>query len=786
MKQKQINQDWLFYKDGCQNMARKLDLPHDAMLEEHRNPLLPNGTATGFFPGGKYVYEKTFARGMLDPALTNILEFEGVYMDSTVLFNGESVGGWVFGYTGFFVDITNKILPGENRLLVIVDNSKTPNSRWYSGSGIYRSVRLWTGGQAHILPDSVHVRTISTEPAVIAIQTESIGEFTHEILRNGEIVATGSGSTTTVTIPNAQLWSAETPALYTLRTILSNGKEILDINETTFGIRTLAWNAEQGFLVNGRTVKLKGGCVHHDHGILGACSYEKAEFRRVRLLKTFGYNAIRYSHNPAGKDFLKACDELGMYVIDESFDQWKTPQSAYDYALHFDAEWRKDVAALVRKDYNHPCVIMYCIGNEITDTGLPFGEKICSAVSGLFHQLDNTRPTMLAINSMLTTLAAMQAKKKAEEAQAQKPLDKQLGSKEVNDIVSLLPKIMASITPESLEALIGTCVKSVDIVGYNYGTNLYAGTHALAPDRVILSSETFPQRMAANWETAVNSRYVIGDFHWTAWDYLGESGVGLPVYNTTKAPFSKEYPCQTAACGAIDLTGYPESAAYYAATLWGARTKPYIGIRPVDHAGEDYALGNWRLTDSLACWTWPGCEGNTTEVEVYAAGDNVVLLQDGVSLGRKALSACRAIFSVTYHPGTLEAISYQDGAELARAKLATAGSETQLDVLPEDTVIPADGEAIVYVPVHIVDDAGNLKMTDDRHITVTVEGPGKLLAFGSGCPKTEESYLTGAFTSWHGRALAVIRSTGKAGRIRIVARSAGLADASAEIQAQSK
>lgn len=207
--------------------------------------------------------------------------------------------------------------------------------------------------------------------------------------------------------------------------------------------------------------------------------YEEAELRRVQKLKEFGFNAIRYSHNPAGKAFLRACDAIGMYVVDESFDQWKVPQTTYDYALHFDTEWEKDVCSLVSKDYNHPCVIMYCIGNEITDTGLPFGAAICKLISDRFHALDDTRPTMIAINSMLSTLANLKAKQAAEGTE-------NVGSKEVNDIVALLPKIMASITPESLEAIIGDCVRAVDIVGYNYGSNLYEGTHAFAPERVIL------------------------------------------------------------------------------------------------------------------------------------------------------------------------------------------------------------------------------------------------------------------------------------------------------------
>lgn len=782
MNKIKINKGWQFFKEGQDNIKQNIDLPHDAMIFEKRDPKLENGTATGFLPGGKYIYEKTIFGDSQFENKKLILEFEGVYMNCHVYLNGVSVGGRIYGYSNFFIDITDKLIVGkDNRLKVVVDNSKTPNSRWYSGSGIYRDVNLWIGEKKHISPEGLKIKTISIDPAFISISCEGEGledcDISYSICFDDKVVSEGSGLKTTIEIKDAKLWNDKEPNLYTLIAEVIKEGRVIDTAQTSFGIRILDWNAQEGFLVNGKTTKLKGGCIHHDHGILGACCYDKSEYRRIKKLKEMGYNTIRYSHNPSSKNFLEACDKLGMYVIDESFDQWKVPQSKFDYALYFDKEWKKDIYSLASKDYNHPSVIMYCVGNEITDTGLPFGGMLCKGICSYLKSLDDTRPTMIAINSMLSTLANLQAKKASERDKD----EENVGSKEVNDIVALLPKLMASITPEGLEKIIGDCANSVDIVGYNYGQNLYEGTHILLPNRVILSSETFPKRMASNWKTVEENSYVIGDCHWTAWDYLGEAGVGMPVYGTSKAPFSKEYPCVNAGCGSFDLTGYPETAAYYTAILWDAYKKPFIAVRPVNHSGEEYALGNWRLTDSIPCWTWNGCEGKKADIEVYSIGDSIELFKNDVSLGKKKLENRRCLFKSEYLPGKLAAISYdENGKEIARTELKTADEETVLKVLPEENEVGFDD--LVYVPIHLTDDEGTLKMALDKKITVEVTGEGKLLALGSAIPATEESYHTNSFTSWHGRVLAIIKSNSNKGNIHIKATSENLESASADIK----
>lgn len=770
MKSNALNNDWLFYKYGCEHEAIHVELPHDAMIAERRISSLANGSATGFFPGGKYVYEKeiTGQEG------TVILEFGGVYMNSAIYLDGERIGGRLYGYSNFFVDLSGRLKDGQNGLLrVVADNSATPNSRWYSGSGIYRPVTMWTGSRSYIKPEGLRVKTLSIDPAMIevCVDTENAEGFVVavEVLYGEQVVASGTGENCVINIPGARLWSADEPNLYTLKAYILRDHEQLDEAEIRFGIRTLAWDVKRGFQVNGKTTKLRGGCVHHDHGILGACEYRKAEYRRVKMLKMFGLNAIRYSHNPAGKAFLDACDEIGMYVIDESFDQWKVPQSACDYSLHFDAEWQRDVDSLVSKDYSHPCVVMYGVGNEITDTGLPWGAGICRAICERFKQLDDSRPTMLAINAMLATLAAMKAK------QAACGEEDTVGSKEVNDIVALLPQIMASITPESLETIVGECAECVDIVGYNYGANLYDGIHALAPERVVLSSETFPARFASDWDSVMQRDYVIGCFPWTAWDYLGEAGVGQPIYGTSKAPFSKHYPCQNAGCGAIDLTGFPESTAYYSAILWGTRREPYIGVRPVNHAGEEYALGNWRMTDSVSCWSWPGYEDQKAEIEVFGCGALAELWQNGNLIGSKPLEHSVARFETEYKPGMLVAVCKdENGVQTGRTEIKTASEETLLSIIPEENVISAGD--IVYVPVHLTDHAGVLKMNENKRIHVEVCGAGRLIALGSANPETEDNYLSDSFESFNGRVLAIVKSDICGGEIHVKVSAQGVPD----------
>lgn len=785
MKVTSFNADWLFWKEGQEASKTQVTLPHDAMILEKRDPELPQGSNTGYFPGGKYVYSKTFLAEEGLRGQSVMLFFEGVYMNAKVSLNGEPVGGWIYGYTGFPVDLTEKLRIGEeNTITVTVDNSQTPNSRWYSGSGIYRPVWLWTGSQTHIAPEGLMAETVSVEPAVLRVRAEVIGEadrIRYSVLDGETIIATaegtGDGSAVEIPVPGAKLWTAETPNLYTVCAEVIKDDRVMDTAEIRTGLRVLSWSAEQGLQINGETVRLRGGCIHHDHGILGACAYEKSECRRVRKLKEFGFNAIRFSHYPAGLGLLKACDELGMYILDESFDQWRVPNTKYDYSTVFDQEWRKDLTALAKKDVSHPSVILYCIGNEIGDTGRSYGGALAKEMVDCIHAVDSTRPITLANNVYISYMSHVMEEKEAES-------NAPFGSIEFNNLAAELPKIRAELTVEKLEKAIGPSHDVVDIAGYNYATDLYQKIHELRPNRVFLSSETLPAKMAENWRIVRENDWVIGDFLWTAWDYLGEAGVGLPVYGTDKADFSKPYPCLTAACGSFDLNGNPEAAAYYEAILWGKFDKPFIAVRPVNHSGEPFTVGGWRLTDAVDCWTWPGCEGKTAEVIVYSPGMEVELLLNGSTIARKPMEDCKAVFELPYRPGKLTAICYgADGQELSRAELKTAGDACLLRAEPEETSLTATENDIVYVPIRLTDEAGTLRMNDERSISVAVQGPAELIALGSARPDPEESYQKTHFHAWHGAVLAVIRLTGIPGDITISASAEGCESAMAHLRA---
>lgn len=764
-----FNDGWRFYKFGYEDAMKEVNLPHDAMQEEKRAP--EYGSASGFFPGGKYVYEKTW---MVDADIVQkavCLEFEGVYENSSVYVNEKKVGGHVYGYTNFFVDLTDKLCVGKNTVKVIADNSAQPNSRWYSGSGIYRNVNLYTGSIDHIVPDGVRITTLSLQPTVIRVQCETTSKSAQvsvHILKDGQSIANGNGRDLTIEISRAKFWSAESPELYELKLELTENGKTIDTHTEHFGIRLLGWSAKNGFTVNGESVKLKGGCIHHDNGLLGACENEKAAYRKIRKMKTFGYNAIRYSHYPVSKAILSACDSLGMYIIEESFDQWHIPQTKYDYSIHFEQEWKDDLCAMIRKDYNHPSVIMYCIGNEISDVGLPGADETCGRLADFVKSQDASRPVLLANNALLSVLSVKAAEKK-----------QTAGSQEVNDTVAALAEAAKGLTPTYIESIAGNVFDKVDIVGYNYTPGLYEGTHELKPDRVILSSETFPANIAKNWAIAKQLPYVIGDFMWTAWDYIGEAGVGMPFYGSRQAPFSKPYPCMLAYCGSFDITGYPESQAYYTAIVWGQYDKPYIAVRPLHHSGEDYTVGKWRLTDAVHSWSWSGCEGKQAEIEVYGNGDEVELMQDGVSLGRKTLTEFRANFTTTYSAGELKAVLYKDGKETAIDVLKTAGSDTELTVRAEDTTLRTGGD-ITWVNIAVTDSCGTAKPLDNRKITVKVEGAATLKAIGSANPETEESYLSDSVTTYYGRAQAIIESKKTAGKIKVTVSAEGLAPVTIE------
>ncbi len=749
----------IIFNNGWFLGDKAVTLPHDAQISEKRGADVSNG-GHGYFPGGLYSYEKTFTAPAEWEGKDILVEFEGVYKNATVSLNGKELCFHPYGYTGFFVELSDLISGGENTLTVVADNSKLPNSRWYSGSGIYRPVWLHVCEKGGLRPESVKISTVSIDPAVIRIEAP--------VSVKAEVDGiTGEGTSFELTIPNAKLWSDETPTLYTAKITAGEGDSV----EIPFGIRQITWS-NKGLFLNGKETLLRGGCVHHDSGILGAATYAESEERRVRILKENGFNAIRSSHNPASKALLDACDRLGMYVMDETFDMWYNRKNPYDYGVDFNDWWERDTTAMVERDFNHPSVILYSIGNEVAE---PFEQKGIDAgrkMVELCHKLDPTRPVTCGTNLMIIGRAAkgqgiyQDGEQKTGGGEGKKEKEGQNASLMFNIMASFIGTGMnKGGNSKKVDELTTPFLDSLDIAGYNYGSGRYPLEEKAHPNRVVFGSETFPQDIWKNWQMVKKYPYLVGDFMWTSWDYLGEAGLGAWSY-TGGMPFNRPYPWVLAGAGVIDILGIPDGSCKYASTVWGLEANPVIAVRPVNHPGVRPSKSVWRGTNAILSWSWANCKGNKAEVEVYSDQAQVELLLNGKCVGRKKIKECKAIFKVKYEPGTVMAVAYDaSGRETGRSELRSADAPLKIAVRPEKAEVKP-GE-IVYVPVNIEGANGIVESNADRKLTITVEG-GELLAFGSANPCTEEQYHSGSFTTYYGRALAVVRA-GEAGSVKVSA-----------------
>ena len=742
MQKISFNENWMLG-------GKPVTLPHDAMISEQRSKNASDG-GHGYFPGGVYTYEKTFTAPCEWEGKKVIIEFEGVYRNCTVSLNGKEIGGHRYGYTGFTLPLENLNFGGENTITVVADNSQLPNSRWYTGSGIYRPVWLHVGND--IGCRGVKITTVSINPAVVKVDAPANAKV--EIWDGETVVA--SGVPGEIAVPDAKLWSDETPNLYTCRVTVGN-----DTVEEKFGIREIKWSPK-GLFINGKETLLRGGCVHHDHGILGAACHDESEWRRVRILKEAGFNAIRAAHNPCSRAMLEACDHYGMYMMDETFDMWYNRKTKNDYGLDFEENWADDTAAMVNRDYNHPSVILYSIGNEVAEPseakGIEYGKKLID----LIHSLDATRPVTCGLNLMILSRAAKGQGIYQDVDKNQEEIKKANKASDANpQNASLMFNIMVSFVGTGMnkggnspkvDALATPMIDALDIAGYNYGSGRYPLEEKQHPERIIFGSETFPQDIYKNWEMVKKYPYVLGDFMWTGWDYLGEAGIGAWSY-TGGMPFNRPYPWVLAGAGVIDICGVPDGSCRYASTVWGLEKAPRIAVKPVNHPGVRVSRSVWRGTNAIESWAWSGCEGNKAEVEVYSDAHAVELLVNGKSLGKKKIKECKAIFKTKYATGALTAVAYgADGRELGRSNLASATGKPSIRLTKE-----ASRSDIHYIPVEIVGENGIVESNADRKLTVTVEG-GELLGFGSANPCHEEQYHTGTFTTYYGRALAVVRA----------------------------
>ena len=769
MKATSLLTGWTCRHLGDTAPGKPVTLPHDAMLAEPRTALSAGGTNTGWYEGYDYEYRRTLTVPENELADTHILEFEGVYHNAEVWLNGQKAAFRPYGYTNFYVDCAPYLHAGENELRVIARNADQPNSRWYSGAGIYRPVQLWTAGGAHIALNGVKIRTLSLDPAVVEVRVKTTAPGTVRLMvddlpavqqeSDGEAVFT-------LTLDNARLWTPETPNLYTCRVNVAD-----DEMTETFGVRKVEWGTD-GFLLNGKRHIIQGACIHHDNGLLGAVCDPDAVARKVRLLKENGYNAIRSAHNPCSKALLAECDRQGMLVMDEYIDHWYIHKTEHDYVDYFNDWWRQDLTDMVEKDYNHPCVVLYSTGNEVSETAQKRGIALTKEMTDFLHGLDDSRPVTCGVNIFFNFLSSIgfgvysdeKAKKEAERAEKAKQRGekaakkKAVGSQFFNNLAGLLGDefMKRGATLHGCDVKTRDAFANMDIAGYNYGIYRYKHDLKKYPQRLILGSETFCNDAYKFRELAKQEPRLVGDFVWAGMDYLGEVMVGSWEYADYAETFDGGPGWVSAGSGRIDLTGKPLGEALYTRVALEADNGPYIAVCPVNHTGDRHSPSAWKMTNAMPSWSWTGCEERKANVQVYARAARVELVLNGHTVGSKTLkNDCLARFSIPYESGTLEAVSY-DAAdhEIGRCKLQSAGGTTRLTLDAEEpTVKPGH---LCYIRLRYTDKNGITKPLVRGNIQVQVRG-GTLVGLGSACPFNKHSYLDSETDTYYGEALAIVR-----------------------------
>jgi hypothetical protein len=784
MRISDFNDLWYFYRDGDEGNMRPVTLPHDAQFLEPRSS--ENSTDSGYFPGGKYVYEKKFPSPAGHVERAAYLEFDGVYMNAEVFINGHKVCVQPYGYTNFIIPLHDYLKHGEqNGIRVVADNSQVPSARWYTGAGIYRDVRLHAGPARHIKPYGVRINTISVEPARIAVSVDTSESadcrLVTDILHEGTVMASSDGFSSEIEIPNTFLWDAEHPNLYTARCRLLYEDEIVDEAVETFGVRIIEWDTF-GMRINGESVLLRGGCVHHDNGLLGAAAWPEAEDRKVRILKEAGFNAIRSSHNPCSRAMLDACDRNGMYMMDEFADMWTQHKHKYDYATRFPEWYERDLTAMVRRDYNHPCVILYSIGNEVGESATPEGIDYAKKMTDLVHGLDSGRPVTCGINLLLNGLVSMGKGLYKDDGgittkQGEKGKDKTSGSTFVNMVMSRMGGILNYVGRlKKFDRATREVFALLDIAGYNYGAGRYKVDPKQYPERITVGSETFPPSLHKNWNAVKKYPNLIGDFMWTAWDYIGEAGIGVAGYGDNTGML-KPYPTMLSGTGIIEITGECRPEVFWNQIIWDLRKEPYIAVEPLTHSSEKAAFGMWRNSDARHSWSWRGCEGKEATVIVYAKGSRVDLFLDGRRVGRKKIKSCKAIFhKVKYALGELKAVAFdRKGDVIGEDVLVSAGPDLTLQILPEKTVLTEN--ELLYVGFHIANGNGLREFGLDTKLKVSVKG-GDLMALGSADPAPTGSYQSDSCSTYYGFAQAVIKPYSDANQVEINAIADGFDGAS--------
>ena len=732
-----IDSNWQFSNDSL--IWRSVDLPHDWSIEGDFSQSAPANNDGAYLPTGKGYYTKNLHIDRKAPDKCYRLYFEGAYMNSEVKVNGKKVGGHPYGYSSFFCDITDAVKDGDNIIEVMVDNSLQRNCRWYTGSGIYRHVWTIESNNVHFEPWGIAITTDKAKNGdaniniLFSVDNHLAAPLSHTcdiaiIDPHGNVSSATSGlnissdqNNVNVALSKPMLWDIDSPNIYKAMLMLKDDSgKCVDTLYQDFGIRYIDFSTN-GFLLNGKPLLLNGACVHHDNGLLGAKSYDAAEYRKAKLLKDAGFNAVRCSHNPPAPAFLKACDEIGLLVIDESFDGWRQSKTEHDYAELFDSCWHDDVTAMVLRDRNHPSVIAWSIGNEVIERKQIEIVTTAHKLAWLCRNLDPSRPVTSA-------LAAWD------------------NDWEIYD-------------PLAAE---------LDITGYNYMIHKAEGDHERVPDRIMWQTESYPRDAFQNWKTAVSHPYILGDFVWTGIDYLGESGIGRHYYNGQVPGEHWErqlWPWHGALCGDIDITGYRKPISHYREFLYNKLDGIYMAVRePNGYKGEikETLWGNYPTYES---WNWQGWEGKPIDVEVITSEPTVKLYLNDTLIGEKECNEAngwKAIFSLDYQPGALTA-----KAGVKSTTIYTAGKPAGIRLTADKNNYMANGQDVAFVIAEVVDANGHLVPNADCDLIFTVKGPGVILGTCSADMTDLQKYTSNTRHTSNGRALVAIRTTDKKGKIKL-------------------
>lgn len=809
LRSRLFDEGWSFKKDSVLSGPekpefndadwRKVNLPHDWSIED-----LPNQTpdqivgpfskssigkaATGWTVGGTGWYRKKFVVGQTEQTKLASIHFDGVYQNADVWLNGHYLGNHPCGYTPFYYDLTPFLKPSgqENSIAVRVRN-EGKNSRWYSGSGIYRHVWLTYTEPVHVATWGVYITTpeVSQEQAKVKVDVTLNNKQTNAA--NVRLVTTifdpdgkAVGNTQkdlqltagksiteaqTLTVSNPVLWSLETPKLYKAITEIKDGEKTIDRVETVFGVRSIRFDGTDGFMLNGKKVILKGGCIHHDNGPLGSMTIDRAEERKIEILKKNGYNAIRSSHNLPSQQLLDACDRLGMLVMDEAFDTWVRPKNPDDYNLYFNQWWKKDLQAMILRDRNHPSVIMWSIGNEIYEAPDLIGQELGKKLADEVRRLDPTRP--------------------------------------VTEAMVYLPPYTKTPLEQYLPHL-----ANLDVDGYNYflesksihfqrdsaTVHFFDTQHAKHPKKTFVVTESLPLFALENWEKSELSAYMIGSFKWTAFDYIGEAGIGKSRFRPESRPdikgmmgmglfFKDEWPIYNSYCGDFDLIGNKKPASYYQDVVWRNSPIEMLVRNPIPE-GKKEDIATWGFPEEQKSWTWPGQEGKKIKVNVYTRSKVVKLELNGKIIAEQAVpeGSITVTFEIEYQPGTLVAKGFDGGKETCLTTLKTTGKPVAIRLIADRSTIKADLNDLSYVSVEIVDSMGNVvPSVDDLEVTYQLTGNATIAAVGNGSASDMSSFQENHKKVFQGRGLVIVRPKGASGKIMLKANASGLTEGSIEI-----